>query len=342
MKIHRYEDKYAEAWDAFVLKCPEGTVFHLVAWKKAIERAFGFEPRYLLAEENGEVCGVLPLFRSANWVQGGTLISTPFGVYGGICATKEVAQTALRQAVCRMAVEEGVDYLELREAYRPVGDGFLTKKLYVTFEQKLNGDPAALLRGLPKDTRYMIRKAQKSGLKAVNDNAQLDLFYEIYAQSVRNLGTPVFSKHFFNILLEEFGDAIEITVVWHESKALAGVLSFRYRDSILPHYGGSLMEGRQYAANNFMYWEVLRRACEQGLQTFDFGRSKLGTGSYFFKTQWNMHERPLPYQFYLVKRKSLPNFSPVNPNFKMATEVWKRLPLGLTKKLGPALVRMFP
>jgi FemAB-related protein (PEP-CTERM system-associated) len=342
MRIQPYQDDHRAAWDAFVLGHPESTVFHLTAWKRTIEREFGFESRYLLAEEHGQICGLLPLFRSANWVQGGTLISTPFAVYGGICSDGAAAHLVLREAACRVAVDEGVNYLELREPLRPFGDGFLTKELYVTFEQQLNQDPAQLLRGFPKDTRYMIRKAQKSGLRAVRDNAQLDLFYEIYAQSVRNLGTPVFSKRFFKIVLDEFSDAVEITVIWHESKALAAVLSFRFRDSILPYYGGSLMEGRQFAANNFMYWEVLRSACERGFHTFDFGRSKLGTGSYFFKTQWNMRERPLPYQFYLVRRKSLPNFSSVNPHFKLAIEVWKRLPFRLTRTFGPTLIRMFP
>jgi FemAB-related protein (PEP-CTERM system-associated) len=342
MNIRSYCDDVRAEWDDFVVAQPEGTLFHLTAWKRAIERAFRFEARYLLAHENGRIRGVLPLFRSSNWVQGQTLISTPFAVYGGICSCDPAASVTLRAAACRMAEEDGVNYLELREPYRPFGDGFLTKELYVTFEQPLTKDTEQLMRGFPKDTRYMIRKAQKSGLRAVTDNAQLDSFYEIYAQSVRNLGTPVFSKRFFKILLDEFGDTAEVTIIWHEGKAMAGVLSFRFRDTIQPYYGGSLPEGRQFAANNFMYWEVLRTACERGLRTFDFGRSKLGTGSYFFKTQWNMRTRPLPYQFYLVRRKNLPNFSPANPSFKLATSLWRRIPLPLTKTLGPSLVRLFP
>jgi FemAB-related protein (PEP-CTERM system-associated) len=342
MNIRPYDDNVRADWDAYVLHQPEGTLFHLTAWKRAIEREFGFCGRYLLAEDNGKIRGILPLFLVSNWVQGPTLISTPFAVYGGICASDDDAAIALRQAACRMAVDEGVNYLELRESHRALGDDFVTKELYVTFECQLSEDPAQVLRSLPKDTRYMIRKAQKSGLRAITDNNQLDVFHEIYAESVRNLGTPVFAKRFFRILMEEFGGALQIAVISNQSKALAGVLSFRFRDAILPYYGGSLSEGRQFAANNFMYWEVLRTACEAGLRVFDFGRSKVGTGSYLFKTQWNMHERPLPYQYYLVKRKSLPNFSPANPRFRLAADVWKRVPLPLTKALGPSLVRLFP
>ena len=102
------------------------------------------------------------------------------------------------------------------------------------------------------------------------------------------------------------------------------------------------MEGRPVAANNYMYYEVMGRALEVGVRRFDFGRSKLGSGSYAFKTQWNMRERPLPYQFYLVKRKSMPNFSPANPKFKLAISMWKALPLPITKILGPVMVRAFP
>lgn len=342
MKVHPMIESRTAELDAYVLSHPEGTVFHSTAWKRVIEREFGFESRYLVAESDGCIEGILPLFRVSNWMQGSSLISTPFADYGGICASNGDAAAALRDAACRMAADEGVGYLELRESRHEFGDGFLTKNLYVTFAQELDRDPEKMLRGFPKDTRYMIRKGQKQGLRAVTDNGQIDLLYQIYSQSVRNLGTPVFSKRFFNTLMAEFRETAEITVVWHEEKPLAAVLSFRFRDAILPHYGGSLPEGRNFAANNFMYWDVLRRACESGLRTFDFGRSKRHTGSYFFKTQWNMNERLLPYQYYLVKRKTMPDFSPVNPRFKLATNVWKRIPLPLTNALGPSLVRLFP
>jgi len=342
VKICSYSETAQERWDQFVLSQPGGTLFHMTAWKRTIERAFNFKSRYLLAEDGGNICGVLPLFLSSNWVQGRTLISTPFAVYGGICARDPAVRLALEDAACRMATEEQVDYLELRESEHVAGDRFITKKLYVTFQQQLPANPEQLLRGFPKDTRYMIRKGQKAGLRGVNNVTELDTFYEIYAASVRNLGTPVFPKKLFRILVEEFGEAVEILSIWNGAQAIAAVFSFKFRDVILPYYGGSLPEGKKFAANNFMYWEVCRNACENGLRVFDFGRSKVGTGSYAFKTQWNMRERPLPYQFHLVRRKSLPNFSPLNPKFKFATDVWKRIPLPIANALGPALVRLFP
>lgn len=342
VEVHSYSDSMRAAWDDFVYRQPSGSLFHLTAWKRAIERAFGFEARYLVAEDDGGIRGVLPLFLVSNAIQGRTLISTPFAVYGGVCASDDSAATALREAACTQALAEKVQYLELRNRVESPAESFHTKELYVTFDRELPDSPESLMKGFPRDTRYMIRKGQKEGLRSTVDSNQLERFHDIYAASVRNLGTPVFSLQFFRILLEEFGDAAELTVIWRNEQALASVLSFRFRDWILPYYGGSLLEGRKYAANNFMYWEVMTRALQSGLRYFDFGRSKLGTGAYAFKTQWNMREHPLPYQFFLVRRKEMPNFSPTNPRFQAAISLWKRLPLPLTKMLGPSLVRLFP
>jgi FemAB-related protein (PEP-CTERM system-associated) len=342
MKIRPFETSLRTEWDEAVQGHPEATIFHSIGWKQAIERAFGYEDRYLLAEQDGRIRGILPLFLVANWIQGRALISTPFAVGGGIIAQDEPARELLIEAACSMARDEGAKYLELRAGCGIAPNGFLIKQLYVSFDCDLERDPEVMFRRLPKDTRYMVRKGQKNGLRLVTDPSQLDTFYEIYADSVRRLGTPVFSKRYFRTLCEEFSDAAEISVVWHGRRAIASVLSFRFRDSLLPYYAGALPEGRKLGANNFMYWELIRSACERGLRRYDFGRSKIGTGAHFFKTQWGMMERPLPYQYYLVGRKTLPNFSPVNPRFKLATALWKRMPLAVTKAFGPALVRLFP
>ena len=342
LAINHYQDTNRSEWDRYVYRHPSGSLFHLTAWKRVIERCFGFESRYLLAQEGNIICGVLPLFLVRNILQGKSLISTPFAVYGGACADNPQVETALRDHAREMAQRERVQYLELREQ-RPIPDqAFVTKELYVTFDLELSKSPEELQRGFPRDTRYMIRKAQKNGLQTVLGIGEIDTFYEIYSRSFHHLGTPVFSKRFFKIILEEFGQQCELTTIWREKRALAAVLSFRFKDWILPYFGGSLVEGRQFAVNNFMYWEVMKRALEAGIRYFDFGRSKLGSGSYAFKTQWNMRERPLPYQFALVRRKSLPNFSPANPKFKLAISVWRSMPFELTKLLGPAVVQLFP
>src|SRR6266853_277902 len=342
MKIIEYSDEMRAQWDHYVLHHPQGTLFHLTAWQRVIARSFGYKPLYLVAVEGMDIRGVLPLFLVSNPLMGRTLISTPFAVYGGVCASDTAAQEALVTAASKLAHEQKVEYLELRLREAGPSNGFQTKELYVSFDTAIEPDSERLLKGLPRDTRYMIRKGQKAGLRVTRGNHQVGIFYEIYAQSVRNLGTPVFARKFFRVLLEELGETAEISVVWKGDSAVASVLSFRFRDWILPYYGGSTLEGRHCAANNFMYCQLLESARQRGIRNFDFGRSKLGTGADHFKADWNMRERPLPYQFHLVKRREMPNFSPANPRFKRVTELWRKIPFPVTKFIGPALVKLFP
>lgn len=342
MRVVEYSNDWQQKWDAYLTQQPSGTLFHSTAWKRIVERAFGYKACYLLAEENGQVEGVLPLFMVSNPLTGRTLISTPFAVYGGLCTSNQSAHAALLSEARDLARKKNVEYLELRLREGNPEPEFVTKDLYVTFDMEIDVDRDRLMKTLPKDTRYMIRKSQKAGLTATYGNCGLNDFYNVYAQSVRNLGTPVFAKKFFRIILEEFGNDAEIMVVRKDQIAVAAVMSFRFRDWILPYYGGSTLEGRHFAANNFMYWELMDSARQRGIRHFDFGRSKRGTGSYEFKSAWNMRESALPYQFYLVKRQQMPNFSPANPAFSRAINLWKRIPFPVTKAIGPALVRLFP
>jgi FemAB-related protein (PEP-CTERM system-associated) len=346
MRILKFNHDVQARWDAFVQQQDQGTFFHTTAWKHVIERTFGFKARYIAAEHEGQIAGVLPLFLVANPLMGKTLISTPFATYGGVCTANEEARSLLLQTSMEMAQEEHVDYLELRTHEAPAqsqnGGTFHTKSLYVDFYCPLDADPDRQFKLLPKDTRYMVRKGQKGGLRAVKGRHQLDAFYEVYAHSVRHLGTPVFSKRLFKNLLEEMGDQADIMIVWNGQSAVAGAMCLNFRGWVMPYYAGSTLEGRKCAANNFLFWQIMEDSARNGVRFFDFGRSKLGTGAYDFKSKWNMVERPLPYQYYLVERKEMPNFSPNNPRFHRAIEMWKHMPFPLTKLLGPALVKLFP
>ena len=343
VQVKEYSEDCRVAWDNYVMQHPQGTLFHLTRWKRAMERAFGYQQRYLYAESNGQIAGVLPLMCVKNPVIGKVLVSTPFAVYGGVRASHEAARLALQEHACQMAKEENAEHLELRDKEElTYSEEFHRKELYVNFERELPGDPEQLMKSFPRDTRYMVRKGQKAGLRSVIDDAQLPILHNIYAESVRNLGTPVFSLRYFKILTEEFSDMIENLVIWHGDKPVAACMSFRFRDWIVPYYGGASIAARQVAANNFMYWEVMRLAIERGTKNYDFGRSKLNTGAHFFKTQWAMTEKPLPYQFYLVKRKEMPNFSPTNSRFQFAIAMWKKIPLPLAKLVGPPIVKLFP
>ncbi len=342
--IKDFDSSVAERWDRFVLEQPGASFFHLSGWKRVLERTFGYRSRYFYSESNGRITGIAPLFDFSNWLVGRCLVSVPLAAEGGIVAEDEQTEQALLEHVKHVARLSPVDYIELRYRAKGILDGFHPNTLYVNFTTPLSPDPAVNLKRLPKDTRYMIRKAAKGNLSVQygSDPERMDLFYDLFAQSVRRLGTPVFPKALFRNILEEFPKQSQLMLVYHGSQAVSGVLSFFFRDTILPYYSGSRIEATHLSANNHMYWELIRWAGEQGFQTFDFGRSKRGTGSFAFKSQWGMNVEPLDYQVLLVKRKTVPNFSPVNPKFGMFIRVWKNLPLQVTKWLGPSVVRLFP
>lgn len=329
-------------WDRFVLEQPCASFFHLTGWKRVIEKTFGYKASYFYCERDGKITGIAPLFDFSNWLVGHCLISSPLAAYGGIVAEDTASEQVLLNHLKNMAHSSRVGYLELRQQQGGIYDGFHANTLYVTFRTPLSSDPAVNLKRLPKDTRYMIRKAEKSGLRIGFGDEKLDIFYDLFAQSMKRLGTPTFPSALFRNCVEEFPQHTQLTIVYDGSKPLTGVLSFFFRGTILPYYSGATESASRLAANNFTYWQLIKWAGEHGFQTFDFGRSKRGTGSYAFKSQWNMTIEPLNYQVFLVKRKTVPNFSPVNPSFDLAIRMWRNLPLPVTKLFGPSVVRLFP
>jgi FemAB-related protein (PEP-CTERM system-associated) len=340
--VKPFDSAAIEPWDKFVLKQPGASFFHQTGWKRVIEKTFGYKAKYFYCERDGRLTGIAPLFDFSNWLVGHCLISTPLAAYGGIVAEDAASEQALLDHLIGMARSAKVEYLELRQREGSPHDGFLANRLYVTFTAPLAVDPQVNLKRLPKDTRYMIRKAEKGGLKIVFGEGKMDVFYDLFAQSVKRLGTPAFPSALFRNCLAEFPSQTQLAIVYDSSRPVAGVLSFFFRDTILPYYAGATESATRLAANNFMYWQLIKWAGEHGYHTFDFGRSKKGTGSYAFKSQWSMTIESLNYQVFLLKRKTVPNFSPVNPKFDLAIRMWRNLPLPVTKLLGPKIVRLFP
>lgn len=331
------------AWDDFVLKHPLGSPFHLTAWKKSIEEVFRYKPIYLMAVDGEQVRGVLPLFLIENILVGKALLSSPFAVYGGVLADSREAQDALREEVRRLAESLRVQYAELRNAYPEQSLGFSPVTRYVTFTQEIGPKEEAILEAIPRKTRAAVRKSLKQGFAMEVSNGDLRQFEDLYSRSLQRLGTPSFPARFFSVLARNFGGTMDVRQVVLGSRVASAVLSFYHRDQVLPYYGASDPVFNAIAPNNFMYFELMRWAGKNGYRTFDFGRSKKNAGgSYDFKSHWGMVERPLPYEMLLVKRKSLPNFSPANPAFGAPRKIWQHLPLALTRRVGPMFLRLVP
>ncbi len=342
LTVRAFETGDDARWDEFVLDQANGTFFQLSGWKRVIEKTFGFESCYFYTERGGRITAIAPLFRISNWVLGRCLLSVPFGVYAGICAEDEESKQRLLKHLMDQARSENVDYLELRNRKEESLPGFHANALYVTFTTALSSDVDENLKKLPKDTRYMIRKAQKGGLRAQHGWEQLKDFLPLFHENLQRHGTPAFPVALFHHLAEEFPQHLDLMMVYSAARPICGVVSFFFRDTILPYYAGASEDAPRLAGNNLMYWELMKYAAQKGMRCFDFGRSKKGTGSYAFKTQWNMVEEPLHYGVHLVRRKTVPNFSPVNPKFERAARVWRNLPAWLTRAIGPHVLRWFP
>jgi len=323
-------------WDKFVAECPEATFFHRAGWKNIMENVFGHETFYLMAESSAGIEGVLPLGRVRSWLFGDALISVPFGVYGGVAAISEEARLLLENEAERLAESLGVDYLEMR--HRKARRDWPCKDLYVTFRKQIHPDPEENLKAIPRKQRAMVRKGMKAGMQVELDN-DVDRFFFAYATSVRNLGTPVYPRGYYRALKDEFGEDCEISAVTKDGRIVAGLLTFFFRDEVLPYYGGGTAEARALKANDFMYWELMKRSCERGFRLFDYGRSKVGTGSYSFKKNWGFEPEPLAYQYRLVRASEMPNVSPVNPKYRLLVKMWRHLPLSLSTVLGPLVSR---
>jgi len=341
-------DDFDSRWDRFVLANQQGTFFHLLGWRDVIARNFGYRPFYFYAEEQNEIQGVLPLFLVRSLLFGKALVTIPLGVYGGIVSQSDEAEKSLFRAVEELARKLQVRYFELRGNPYKNGNGLvdgnneehrlIRRDLYVTFIREINEKEEENFALIPRKQRRMIRQAQKRGLRSRMDDDRLRECYQVYAQSVRNLGTPVFSYGYFRDLKQTFGDQCRTLLVEYQGKTVAGVLTFFYKDQILPYYSGSLFDSRHLAPNDFMYWELMSYGSANGHKAFDFGRSKKDSGSFNFKRHWGFEPLPLPYFYYRVNGKSLPDASSRNPKLQWAMKLWSRLPLSVTTALGPRIV----
>lgn len=326
------------AWERFVQQCPQATFFHRFGWKRVLEGALRHRCHFLLAEENGTVVGVLPLAEVRSRLFGYKLAGLPFCVYGGIASAHEQAAGVLRREAEALAVRLGVDALELRNCANS-DSGWPVKELYYTFRKPITADNDANLKAIPNRQRAMIRKGIQEGLEGEEVEGTQRL-YRVYAESVRNLGTPVFSRRYLDALRAEFAGDCRVLMIRQGDEDVAGVMSFYFRNEVLPYYGGSIARARSIrGCNHFMYWDLMRRSAEEGVTLYDFGRSKRDTGPFDFKKNWGFQPQPLPYEYFLVNSDQVPDVNPSNPKYRLLVNAWQRLPLPVANLLGPPLAR---
>ncbi len=341
LSVHRlqaHDLTTAQRWDEFVLACPQATFFHRAGWLRILHDVYGHDAYFLYAQDHGGIQGVLPLGHVNSWLFGNSLTGMPFAVYGGVAANGPEAAAVLTAEAQKLALQLGVAHLELRHV-DPQNPDWPTQDLYVTFRKEILPDEEANMLAIPRKQRAMVRKGIKNGLVSTVD-ANVERFFPLYADNVHRHGTPAMPKRYFQALMGEFGADCEVlTVSAPDGRLLSSVMSFYFRDEILPYYAGDDERARELAANDFKYWELMRRAGARGLKVFDYGRSKQGTGSYAFKKNWGFEPRPLHYEYCLYKRDAIPQNNPSNAKYKLLIETWRRMPIWLANWLGPFIVR---
>ncbi|AZP12237.1 FemAB family XrtA/PEP-CTERM system-associated protein [Undibacterium parvum] len=337
IEIHLMQAQDIARWDSFVNSSPKASFFHRAGWQAVIEQAFGHKTWFYYAQQEGQIVGILPLAEIKSILFGHSLSSLPFCVYGGVVANTEDVKNALDQTAISLAERLQVGHLEYRhiQAQNPT---WLSKELYVTFRKTIASDEEANMLAIPRKQRAMVRKGIKFGLCSELDE-DINRFFYAYSSSVHRLGTPVFSKKFFRLLKETFAEDCEIMTIVKDDRTIASVMSFYFRDEVLPYYGGGTIEARDLAANDFMYWELMRRAGARGIKVFDFGRSKLGTGAFDFKKNWGFEPEPLHYEYRLQSSKAIPENNPLNPKYQLFIKLWQRMPISFANLIGPHIVK---
>jgi FemAB-related protein (PEP-CTERM system-associated) len=321
-----------------VASFPGATFFHRAGWQRVITEVFRHTTYFLYVEADGGVVGVLPLAHVQSIVFGKALVSLPFAVYGGAAARDVETVEVLEVAAQDLARRLRVDHLELRNLSTRHPE-WPTQDLYVTFRKPLLVGEEANLLAIPRKQRAMVRKGIANGLVS-KTGTDVAAFFSLYADNVHRHGTPALPRRYFQTLIEEFGRDCEILLVSApDGKLLSGVLSFYFRNEVLPYYAGDTVTARALAANDFKYWELMRRACDRGVQVFDYGRSKRDTGSFSFKKNWGFEPQPLFYEYCLYRRDSIPQNNPAQAKYRLLIEAWRRLPIGVANWLGPHIVR---
>ena len=331
---------HREEWDTFVDENPQGTFFHLLGWRDVLEASFGFRTHYLAARCDRRLVGVLPLCEVPSGFRSRGLLSLPFAVEAGVCAVDDTAQRALDAAALALSADRRASFLELRDG-RDSDDFQIRAGTYYRFRRPVHPTDEENFAAIPRKQRRMIRVGQRSGLVAQTETFDVRVFHDLYARTVRRLGTPVFSPTYFRLLLETFPERCVILTTFCGQRPVAAVLSFLFRDTVMPYYAGSRREYFRHAVNDVMYWELMRYACHRGLRNFDFGRSKAGTGAFDFKRHRGFTAEPMRYRVHVPTGRTFTERSLNDSGVRFVRWGWSRLPLGLTKLLGPVLVRRF-
>jgi serine/alanine adding enzyme len=329
-------------WSEYLALNQQSSLYHDAAWAELIRSCFGHRTFFLAAQDNGALRGILPLVYLKSRIFGKALVSMPYFNYGGLLADDDAAVTELITSAVELKRELGADYIELRQSAKLPGN-LPVKSHKVIMLLPLPSDPEALWRGFKSKLRNKIRLPEKAGIKFHWGQSELlNKFYAVFSENMRDLGTPVYPKSFFKTILESFPKFSYIAVAHLNSQPVAAGFLLGFRNKLEIPWGSSLRRYNRLYPNMLLYSGMLRQAILEGFQVFDFGRSTLDSGTYNFKQQWGADPGPTYWYYPGQNQDQLPEHNPESARFYWATQVWKHLPLVLTNRIGPAIVKNIP
>ncbi|MDD3799821.1 MAG: FemAB family PEP-CTERM system-associated protein [Novosphingobium sp.] len=324
--------------ESFVAEHPGATVFHRPAWLLAVEEGTGQQAVGLVAERGSRLVGWLPLTELHSPIFGRALVSSGFAVGGGTLAQSDAVGLKLAAAAEELALRHSCATVELRGGALP-WNWHIRRDSHCGFVMELAADDEAQLLAIPRKQRAEVRKGLNNDLSVHTGTGAGDraAHYAVYAESVRNLGTPVFPRALFDAVLDRL-DA-DILTVRHGDEPVASVLSLYHRGAVLPYWGGGTWAARGLRANDRMYFELMRHARARGCTHFDFGRSKTGSGAWHFKRNWGFEPEPLAYASWTAPGCEARDADPNSPRHAARIAAWKRLPLSLANRIGPFIAK---
>ena len=312
-------------------------------WLSVLRDGLGHQTYALEATAAGRTCGFLPVAYVSSVLFGRFLVSLPYLNSNGVVADAADVQTALIDRAVRLADELGVRYLELRHEAaidHPALTGRLTTKVHMRLA--LPDSAERLWKGFDPKVRNQVRKGEKHGLTvAWGSEDLLEPFYAVLCHNMRDLGTPVYGRPLFRAVLGTFPGRAELCVVRSGEEPVAAALLLHGDGVTEVPTASSLRAFNPTCANMLMYRHLLDRAVERGQAVFDFGRSTADGPTFQFKKQWGAAPHPAVWQ-YAVRSGEVGEMRPDHPRYRRAVRVWQRLPVPLTRYLGPHIVRGIP
>ena len=330
------------AIERFLTNNSDATVFHRREWLAASQAACGHHTHWLIAEHGGAIRAALPLTEAHSSLFGRALVSTGFAVGGGMLEATPGEGAALFGAAEELAVRLACSTIELRGGSLPQTPGWHHKhNSHAGFVRALAESDDAELFAIPRKQRAEVRRGLGHELTVTTGRSEADraAHYAIYAESVRNLGTPVFPRALFDAVLDHLGDDADILTVSRDGQALASVLSLYHRGTVLPYWGGGVFAARTWRANDVMYYALMGHARARGCTRFDFGRSKTGTGPYHFKRNWGFTPEPLRYATWTAEGAPPRDVNPLSPRYRATIAAWQKLPLSIANRIGPMIAK---